>query len=190
MTTLSTPAGRVPGTAAPLTELALADGTPAMIWPLLDTDREALRLAYAELSPASRRFRFLTELPELSDGLLRLLVDGVDGVDHVAVVLTAFPDDGVARQVGVARLVRYPDEPEVADVAVTVLDAWQGRGVGRALMDAVLARRPRSVTRLRTVVAAENRASLRVLGRVGRMTARQEGGGELTVEVTDLPPLP
>jgi GNAT superfamily N-acetyltransferase len=190
VTTTSGTAERVPGTAGPLTEVALADGTPAMIWPLLDTDGEALRQGYAELSPASRRFRFLTDLPELSDGLLRMLVDAVDGVDHVAVVLTAFPDSGQARQVGVARLVRYPDEPEVADVAVTVTDAWQGRGVGRALMDALLARRPRGVVRLRTAVAAENRASLRMLGRVGRMTTRHEGGGELTVEVTDLPPVP
>jgi RimJ/RimL family protein N-acetyltransferase len=190
VTTTSTTAERVPATAGPLTEVALADGTPAMIWPLLDTDGEALRQAYAELSPASRRFRFLTDLPELSDGMLRILVDAVDGVDHVAVVLTAFPDGGDARQVGVARLVRYPDEPEVADVAVTVTDAWQGRGVGRVLMDALLARRPSGVVRLRTTVAAENRASLRMLGRVGRMTARHEGGGELTVEVTDLPPVP
>ncbi|WP_170149255.1 GNAT family N-acetyltransferase [Geodermatophilus normandii] len=190
MTATSTSAARVPATAGPLTEVVLADGTPAMIWPLLDTDGEALRRAYAELSPASRRFRFLTELPELSDGLLRILVDAVDGVDHVAVVLTAFPDDGEARQVGVARLVRYPDDPEVADVAVTVMDAWQGRGVGRVLMDDLLARRPRGVVRLRTAVAAENRASLRMLGRVGRMTTRHEGGGELTVEVTDLPPHP
>lgn len=188
METIGTTGRRAPAPAGPLTEVVLADGTPAMIWPLLDTDGEALRLAYAELSPESRRLRFLTELPELSDSMLRLLVDGVDGVDHVAVLLTVFPDGGGARQVGVARLVRYPDDPEAADVAVTVADAWQGRGVGRALMDALLARRPRGVVRLRTVVAAENRASLRMLGRVGRLTARHEGGGELTVEVTDLPP--
>ena len=173
----------------PLTEVVLTDGTPALIWPLLDTDAEALRNGYAELSPASRRSRFLTDLPELSDALLGMLVGGVDGVDHVAVVLTAYPTAGGARPVGVARLVRYPDEPEVADVAVTVLDTWQGRGVGRALLAAVLARRPRDVVRLRTTVAAENRASLSMLGRAGRLTARRDGGGALSVEVTDLAPV-
>lgn len=171
----------------PLTEVVLDEGTPAMIWPLLDADAEALRSAYAELSPASRRYRFLTEVPELSDSLLRILVDGVDGVNHVAVVLTAFPARGGARQVGIARLVRYPHEPDVADVAVTVLDAWQGRGVGRELLSALLDRRPAGVARLRTAVAAENRASLAMLGRAGRLTARSDGGGALTVEVTDLP---
>ncbi|MGR7027437.1 N-acetyltransferase family protein [Geodermatophilus sp. URMC 62] len=181
-------AQRVPGATGPGTEVDLADGTPALVWPLLDTDGEALQRGYAELSSASRRSRFLTEPPELSDSLLRLLVDEVDGVDHVAVVLTAYPAGGGARPVGVARLVRHPGEPEVADVAVTVLDAWQGRGVGRALLAAVLDRRPRGVVRLRTAVAAGNRASLRMLGRVGQMTTRHEGAGQLTVAVTDLPP--
>jgi RimJ/RimL family protein N-acetyltransferase len=177
----------VPTGTGPLTEVVLDDGTPAMIWPLLDTDAEGLRRAYAELSPTSRRYRFLVELPELSDALLRVLVDGVDGVSHVAVVLTAFPAAGGARPVGVARLVRYRDEPEVADVAVTVLDAWQGRGAGRELLSALMQRRPAGVVRLRTTVAAENRASLSMLGRAGRLTARPDGTGALTVEVTELP---
>jgi GNAT superfamily N-acetyltransferase len=188
--TMSSPTAIAPTPAGtgPLTEVVLDDGTPAMIWPLLDTDAEALRSAYGELSPASRRFRFLGDVPELSDSLLRILVDGVDGVHHVAVVLTAFPAEGGARPVGVARLVRYRDEPEVADVAVTVLDPWQGTGVGRALLAAVLARRPSGVERLRTTVAGENRASLSMLGRAGRLTARPDGTGALTVEISDLTP--
>jgi RimJ/RimL family protein N-acetyltransferase len=176
-----------PPTTGRFTELVLADGTPALIWSLLDSDAEMLQRGYAELSPASRRSRFLTELPELSDGLLRVLVDSVDGVDHVAVVLVALPPGGGARPVGVARLVRYPGEPSVADVAVTVADAWQGRGAGAALMTAVLDRRPPGVTRLRTTVAADNRASLAMLRRAGRTSVHREGGGVLTVEVADLP---
>lgn len=175
-------------TTGPLTELTLSDGTPALIWPLLDTDRDLLQQGYAELSSASRRSRFLTELPELSEGLLRLLIEDVDGVDHVAVVLTVLPPEGGARPVGVARLVRYPGQPGTADVAVTVLDAWQGRGAGAALMAAVLARRPAGVTTLRTTVAADNRSSLAMLARSGRLTTRREGGGVLTAEVTELAP--
>jgi GNAT superfamily N-acetyltransferase len=171
----------------PLTELTLPDGTPALIWPLLDSDRDLLQQGYAELSSASRRSRFLTELPDLSEALLRLLVDDVDGSDHVAVVLTVLPTDGGARPIGVARLVRDPQRPTTADVAVTVLDAWQGRGVGAALLAALLTRRPADIAMLRTTVAAENRPSLAMLARAGRMTTHREGGGVLTVEVTDLP---
>jgi GNAT superfamily N-acetyltransferase len=186
MSSLRTAPAERPATGR-LTEVTLRDGTPALIWPLLDTDGDLLQQGYAELSSASRRSRFLTELPELSDGLLRLLVEDVDGYDHVAVVLTVLPADGGARPVGVAHLVRDPDRPTTADVAVTVLDAWQGRGVGAELLAAVLARRPADITMLRTTVAAENRASLTMLARGGRMTTRQEAAGVLTVEVTDLP---
>src|SRR5947209_18084913 len=143
-----------------LTEVTLPDGTAALIWPLLDTDRDLLRQGFDELSMQSRQQRFLTALPELSDSMLGLLVDDVDGVDHVALLLTVLPEGAPAAPVGVARLVRYPGEPAVADVAVTVVDAWPGRGVGSALMTAVLTRRPAEVTELRTTVAADNRASL------------------------------
>jgi RimJ/RimL family protein N-acetyltransferase len=184
----SGPVAGVRSADGPLTEVTLPDGTAALIWPLLDTDRDLLRRGFADLSPESRRQRFLTSLPELSDAMLRLLVDDVDGVDHVALLLTVLPEGAPARPVGVARLVRYPGEPSVADVAVTVTDAWQGRGVGSALMSALLARRPADVTALRTTVAAHNRASLAMLSRNGRMTTHRDGPGVLTVQISDLAP--
>jgi GNAT superfamily N-acetyltransferase len=182
MTTAMPPV--VPPVAAPApTEVVLRDGTPALVWPLLPTDGPALAQAFEELSDESRRARFLTWLPELSDSMLDLLVTRVDGVDHVALVLTALPAGGDARQVGVARLVRLPDDPAAADVAVTVSDDWHGRGVGRVLLDDLLARRPAGVEVLRTVVAAENDASLRLLAGAGTLTSRPAGSGVLDVEV-------
>jgi GNAT superfamily N-acetyltransferase len=163
-------------TTGPLTELTLRDGTPALIWPLLDTDRDLLQQGYAELSAASRRSRFLTELPELSEALLRSLVDDVDGSDHVAVVLTVLPPDGGARPIGVARLVRDPQEPAMADVAVTVLDAWQGQGVGAHLLADLSARAAEhSVTRLRADVLRANDRALRLLRRGGWRAVEAEG---------------
>ncbi len=60
--------------------------------------------------------------------------------------------------VGVARYVRDPDEPKQAEVAVTVQDEWQGRGVGTALLS-MLARRARDngVERFTGVCLAGNR---------------------------------
>ena len=103
-------------------EVTLPDGTAALIWPLLDTDRDLLRQGFAELSTQSRQQCFLTALPELSDAMVVRLVDNVDGVDHVALLLTVLPDGAPAAPVGVARLVRYPGEPGAADVAVTVVE--------------------------------------------------------------------
>ena len=84
---------------------------------------------------------------------------------------------------GVARLLQYPDDPASADIAVTVADDWQGRGAGTALASALLQRRPAAVTRLRTVVAADNRASLALLARAGRMSSGVPDRGVLDVTV-------
>ena len=98
------------------------------------------------------------------------------------------PPDGEDRPVGVARLVRYANDPAAADIAVTVADEWQGRGVGTALVDAVLARRPAGVTELRSLVRAGNVASLSLLARAGEVHSRMtEGVLEVRVDLSPQP---
>jgi GNAT superfamily N-acetyltransferase len=171
---------RLPG------EFALRDGTPALIWPLLSTDARALREGFGRLSPQSRRRRFLGALDELDDSMIRRLVDGVDGVRHIALVLTVLPPDGLEGPVGVARLVQHQADPATADIAVTVADDWQGRGAGTALVAALMRRRPAEVTRLRTAVQAGNRASLAMLAGAGHISSSlpHQGIVDVTVELT------
>ena len=84
--------------------------------------------------------------------MIAQLVDSVDGVHHIALVLIVLPPQGQEGPVGVAHLRQYPGDPATADIAVTVADGWQGRGVGTALVSALMQRRPAAVKRLRTVV--------------------------------------
>jgi RimJ/RimL family protein N-acetyltransferase len=166
-------------------ETVLRDGTPALIWPLLSTDRAGLREGFAALSDASRYRRFLSSRTELTEPMLLRLIDGVDGIDHVALVLLVVPPGGEDRLVGVARLIRYANEPHAAELAVTVADEFQGRGVGSALVDALLARRPTGLTELRTVVAADNAASLALLARCGTVrTQVTHGIAEVVVQLS------
>ena len=167
-------------------EFFLPDGTPALIWPLLPTDAEMLRDGFRRLSSESRQHRFLEVLGELDDSMIRRLVDSVDGVEHIALVLIVLPPDGEEGPVGVAHLLQYPDDPATADIAVTVADDWQGRGIGTALVSALLERRPAPITRLRTVVEADNRRSLALLSGVGRMSSGlpERGVLDVTVELT------
>ena len=166
-------------------EFVLPDGTPALIWPLLPTDAETLRDVFRRLSPGSRHHRFLQVLDELDDPMIRRLVDSVDGVHHIALLLIVLPPEGQEELIGVAHLVQYPDDPATADIAVTVVDDWQGRGAGTALVSALLARRPAAVTRLRTLVAADNRASLALLAGAGRVSSGlpEQGVLDVTVEL-------
>ena len=164
-------------------EFFLQDGTPALIWPLLPTDAETLRDMFRRLSPESRQHRFLQALDQLDDPMIRRLVDSVDGVHHIALLLIVLPSGGEEEAVGVARLLQYSDDPTIAEIAVTVVDDWQGRGVGTALVSALMQRRPAAVTRLRTLVAADNRASLALLARAGRVSSGLPERGVLDVTV-------
>lgn len=114
--------------------LRLPDGTPVRLRPLGPGDREALRHGVAhDLSAESRYRRFLSPLTELSDEQLDELT-GADGVDHCALGALA----GVRGQpAGVARYIRTPARPDRAEVALTVVDAWQGRGLGGLLLAAL-----------------------------------------------------
>ena len=177
-------AQQAPGPALP-GEFALRDGTPALIWPLLPTDAETLRDLFRRLSPESRRHRFLQVLDELDDPMIRRLVDDVDGVQHIALLLIVLPPEGQEAPVGVARLLQHSTDPAAADVAVTVVDEWQRRGAGTALASALMERRPAAVTRLHTVVEADNHGSLTLLSRLGQMSADlpNQGVREVTVEL-------
>ena len=154
-----------------------------MIWPLLPTDAEMLREGFRRLSRDSRQQRFLTAFDELNDSMIRRLVHSVDGVQHIALLLTVLPPEGGEEPAGVAHLMLCPEDPATADIAITVADDWQGHGVGTALRSALLARRPAAVVRLRTVVDADNHASLALLAGAGRMSARRDSPGVLDVTV-------
>jgi GNAT superfamily N-acetyltransferase len=120
----------------------LSDGQPVLVRPLLYGDRFELAAGFTELSPRSRRHRFFNVPEELDDAELEYLTN-LDYRDHFA--CAAVLEDGlVPKGVGVARYVREDDDPTVAEVAVTVLDAYQRRGIGTLL------------TRTLGEVAAEN----------------------------------
>jgi ribosomal protein S18 acetylase RimI-like enzyme len=166
-----------------IAEAVLTDGTSALIWPLGHEDRAALYDGYERLSPEARLHRFLACVPHLSTTILDQLVGTVDGVDHVALALVVIDEDHVGEPVGVARMIRYADQPTAADVAVTVLDEWQGRGVATALLDELMRQRPEGVTTLVTTVAADNAASLAMLRRLGPCTVTSAGSNRLDVVV-------
>lgn len=168
-----------------LTPVRLRDGTEAVVVPLVPANRDALRSEYAHLSAETRFGRFLAAVPELTDTMLDHLVDEVDGTDHVALVLLVTTPDGTELPLGLARILRYPDDPTAADVAVTVVDDWQGRGVATALLDVLMRHRPPGVQRIDTVVNAGNRASLAMLRRLGdvEVDSPESGAQRVVVEL-------
>jgi nucleotide-binding universal stress UspA family protein/GNAT superfamily N-acetyltransferase len=163
--------------------ITLRDGARLTLRPLTPDDKPLLVASFERLSEQSRYRRFFTTVNVISPAQLDYLVN-VDHSDHEAIIAIE-PSSGEA--LGVARYIRSEDDPESAEVAVTVADDWQGRGLGRALLDRLTYRaRQEGVHRFTALVQADNPASLGLLAGTGETRRRWDTGVvELVVE---LPP--
>lgn len=162
--------------------LVLRDGTRALVRPVRPDDRDRLVEGFSRLSPRSRYLRFHMHVDELSEEQVRYLTE-VDGRDHAA--WAALDEDAPGQPgMGVARYVRLVEQPTVAEAAITVVDDYQGRGLGTVLLG-VLARHARDngIRWFRNYVLAENEAMIALLDDLGA-TSRPEGDG---VHRIDLP---
>jgi RimJ/RimL family protein N-acetyltransferase len=114
--------------------LLLRDGSEVLLRDAGPSDGPLVAALHARCSPESRRARFLSPTPRLDAAQLRALV----GLDEGRAVLALTADGGSA--VGLADLCRVPrhDGPQTdgaaASFGVLVDDAWQGRGLGTALL--------------------------------------------------------
>jgi GNAT superfamily N-acetyltransferase len=137
------------------------------------------------LSEESIRRRFLGPKPSLSAAELRYLTE-VDGVDHYAIVAVEAADENRIRAVG--RFVRLDDDPGAAEVAITVCDDLQGKGLGgllaRRLSDAA---RERGIERLTATIASVNRPALALMRRIDERLSGQPVGSSVTELVARLP---
>jgi GNAT superfamily N-acetyltransferase len=161
----------------------LHDGSEVLVRPIRPEDKEAVRHGFARLSEKSRYQRFLSPIAELTDRQLEYLTE-VDHHDHEA--LAAF-DTESGDGVGVARFVREADG-ESAESAVTVLDEWQGRGLGTALCNLLADRaREEGIRRLTAVLLATNREMIQLLATLGpvREVSKESGTVEIEVELPE-----
>ena len=161
----------------PAGHLRLDDGTDLALRPFLPGDGGLLVAGFARLSAQSRYRRFLAPMPQLTDSMLSFLT-AVDGADHRAWGAIVDEPSGPVGA-GVVRWVRTKADPTVADMAVTVIDDYQGRGLGGLLLDvAVLDAFAHGIERFEGLVLGENISSRRMLAR-GGASFRPDGSGVL-----------
>jgi len=145
-------------------EAVLRDGAPVEVRRLRRSDAPLLASAFERLSAESRRLRFIASKDRLSNRELRYLTD-VDGHHHEALAAT---DPRTGEGIAVARFVRLEDEPQVAEVAVTVVDEWQHRGLGTLLLELLTERaRQEGLTHFSALISSDNTTMLDLLRRAG-----------------------
>lgn len=167
--------------------VALDDGTDVELRLLRPDDRELLRRGFHQLSSESKYRRFLGPKSRLSDRELEYLVE-IDQVDHVAIgarVPTDEREEDGERGAGLARCVRLKREPRAAEAAVTVVDDFQGQGLGRILLNRlVCAARERGIETFRATLFSENRPMQALLREIGDARVIERDGPVVTLGIS------
>jgi RimJ/RimL family protein N-acetyltransferase len=136
------------------------------------SDRRAVTFAFGHLSPQSRYQRYFSPKQELSPRELARLLD-VDHWHHEALIAFSPPPRA---PIGIARYIRL-EEFDAAELAVEVVDGWQRRGVGTALLAALTERAGAAgIRRFQMTMLRDNRAARALAGRFGPATAISAAG--------------
>lgn len=155
---------------------ALADGTRLFLRPAVPRDNERLRRMFYRLSPTTIYRRLFLPAPHAPHWAERFAAFGATGDSRQAAVALA---DGEA--VGLANYAggAAPDE---AEMAIVVEDAWQGRGVGRALVAELAEQaRRRGIAVFTARILGENARALRFVTRAFPGARVRWDGGEYVV---------
>lgn len=145
--------------------VALKDGSEVTIRPIRPEDGEIEQQFVRELSDESRYNRFMDVVRELSPQMLARFTR-VDYERHLALIATS-SRDGRETQVAVARYVAGEDGQH-CEFAVVVADAWQRKGLGGKLLEALMAAaRAAGIRVMYGDVLASNRGMLGLMGKMG-----------------------
>jgi GNAT superfamily N-acetyltransferase len=135
-------------------------------------DRDALAKTFQRMSPESRRRRFLGAKPALSSRELTMLTD-IDHVSHEALVAVDESDGSI---VGVARYNAWAGREGVADLAVAVIDDWQGRRLGtRLAMQTIQRAKLNGFSLVTGTTFWDNRPARRMMRTLGFNTVGYDG---------------
>ena len=157
----------------------LRDGSRVRLRQGHHTDRDLLVRGFARLSNEGRYRRFLAATPELTEEMVTYLTE-IDHHDHEAIIAL---EEESGEGIGVARYVRNPTHPETAEVAVTVIDEWQGRGLGTLLLE-VLGQRARAegIYGFTAMMLASNQQMMEVLEGLGPVHIVDRDSGTVQIE--------
>ncbi len=162
--------------------IRVRDGTPLMLRPVLPGDSERTVHGHIQFSSETLYRRFMT--PRLPTPELMHYLSEVDYVDHFVWVVIDGSDP-----VADARFVRDESDRGAAEVAFTVADAYQGRGIGTFLISALsIAARVAGIERFSARMLSDNLPMRTIMDHHGAIWQREDVG--VITTVIDVPHRP
>lgn len=160
------------------TQLTIA-GEVVTIRPIRITDADMEAAFVRNLSPQSRHYRFLGGVNELSASEVSRLCD-VDGKHSMAFVATV-RHDGREIEIGVSRYAPN-SKSDIREIAVTVADDWQRKGLGTMLMKQLIqAAGSSGVKHLYSIDLADNAAMRALAEDLGMSASRDPSNSQQTI---------
>ncbi len=154
----------------------LADGTGVTVRPIRPEDALKEASFVRNLSDNARHFRFMVGLRELPREML-IRFTQID-YDRELALVALVEKEGEEDYIGVARYATTA--PRVANVAIVVADAWQGRGIGRRLFGQLIeSARARGFELLEGEILAENEGARALVKGHGFTLRRDPESAEL-----------
>jgi len=111
------------------------DGQSIIIRPINIQDMSLESDFIKHLSPETKHYRFFGAINNLPDKVLKTFCD-IDGKDSMAFIATEYMDEKEI-EIGVCRYV-VTNNPDVCELALTIADKWQHKGLGKLLMNQLI----------------------------------------------------
>jgi len=158
----------------------LPDGAEVLVRAVRPEDKPLFARGWERFGDESRYRRFMGVKSKLTTAELSFFTE-IDHIDHEAIGAL---DPASGEGVGVARYVRELERPHVAEAAVTVVDAWQHRGLGGKLLRRLCRRATENRIRVFTAsLLASNDAMLTLFERLGAVSVTRRDGPALEIDV-------
>ncbi|WP_227267707.1 GNAT family N-acetyltransferase [Roseobacter weihaiensis] len=163
-------------------DVEVRDGLRVSLRDVVPDDGHLIELGFDRLSKQSRFFRFMAAKKRLTGREIEQF-SALNTKDHAAVGALCMRANS-AQPVGIARYIRTGTEDHSAEIAITVVDAFQNRGIGTLLLG-VLAKvaQAHGITEFLALVAKENDAMRHLLHELGG-TDETPGDPEVNISLT------
>jgi len=159
----------------------LTDGTTIGIGFVGPEDEQRLLSGFRKLSQQTKLYRFHCSKQELSNKEKDYLLK-IDNYNHFAIGAV---DLGKSHDVGIGliRYIRCKDDPTRAEVAITVIDEYQNKGIGTYLFKELFIYADKNGVRTLTgYVLKENVKMIRILDKIG-LKVKEDCGNQYRIEV-------